>query len=38
MCSDSSVMFMMMNMCWLAVVSLMLQCCFYFFGDGILIA
>ena len=34
---DGSVMFMMMSGWWLAVVSLMLQCCFYFCGDGVLI-
>ena len=37
MCGDGAVMFMMMSGWWLGVVSLMLQCCFYCFGDGVLI-
>ena len=39
MCGDGAVMFMIMSgwLWWLGVVSLMLQCCFLFFGDGVLI-
>ena len=37
MCVDGAVMFMMMSGWWLGVVSLMLQCRCFFFGDGVLI-